>query len=307
MAPVFGLEPSYARSRAPSSSLTSTAPNPSLENTASTLDAGLPQLTAKNIVRQCEMVFECGKPQTLFFPHFTDFSPKIYKRITQCWADSHSSLSLKLTSSAAYPIIMQFMPLGPHETAVAGLSSLMAECFMSQTGLDSWLYFVPLGSRRIKLDNPYKRAKEADASFAPPASTKNPSVIIEVVSSEIIKELRSDMANWLSLHSIKLVILIEITKRSPPMPNSPKLTVETWYKSMDDTQQRSTIAAETDWTDAVTDAFSIPLWTLLGLEGPGELPADLPQFFSIPQDALAGLRQRIIDECTAEDEDEEEP
>ncbi|KAJ6463263.1 hypothetical protein C8R47DRAFT_1225211 [Mycena vitilis] len=248
------------------------------------------------IMDMCRKAFRSGRAKTHFFPRFECFDISLFDDINTAWKESQTTLTLRLSSSATYPLIFELMPSGPHETAAAGLASLITETFGKSIGIESYKYFYSSGAERVELDSPYKRLKEAGASFAPANREDEQSVIIEVGRSETITELRGDMSNWFSKPHIKLVILIEISDPLSQAPNSPKLWVESWYRVNDPSQRIPTQLASTteNWTEGITGPLEIPIWTLLGLPSHQETPADLPTMLVIPVFGLEVLRRRII-------------
>ncbi|KAF9008644.1 hypothetical protein BDZ89DRAFT_539751 [Hymenopellis radicata] len=203
---------------------------------ATTVDVE-PQLTAKDVLQKCDLIFKRGHSKTLCFPWFSDFSLSIYDDIRQCWARSNSFLNLRITSTARFPIIVELMPSGSHGKAAAGLASLITVIFELDMHLEHDNYFVPSGATRVRINSPFKTEKEADASFAPANRDEEPSVVIEVGHSETIDELRGDMSRWFSLESIKLVILVEISEPTSADPKLPTLRVKMWYRVMDKTKR----------------------------------------------------------------------
>ncbi|KAF8916836.1 hypothetical protein CPB85DRAFT_1288136 [Mucidula mucida] len=65
--------------------------------TATTVDVE-PQLTAKNVLQQCELSRSRGDSQTLCYPWFSDFSPCIYDDIQRLWERTRSHSLLKYGS-----------------------------------------------------------------------------------------------------------------------------------------------------------------------------------------------------------------
>ncbi|KAJ7645531.1 hypothetical protein DFH06DRAFT_588144 [Mycena polygramma] len=213
-------------------------------------------------------------------------------------------VSFRMTSTANFPVIIELLPSRSHQTTVAGIAHLITETFGAVTRTQSWRHFAPLGADSLRLNSPYDRVKQADASFAPAAHAMEPSVIIEVGRSETITELRGDVSHWFSLDSIKLVILFEIGKPPSATPNTPTLSVEIWLR-ITDSSRRLTRTSIQDWTQGIPGAFSIPIWTLLGLQGPEDAPADLPEQLELPKYGLEALRTRIIHKWIREEDQEE--
>ncbi|KAF8998907.1 hypothetical protein BDZ89DRAFT_1147911 [Hymenopellis radicata] len=299
MAVVVGVEPSFrARTRTPSPFVASpaTTQKPPIA-TATTVDVD-PQLTAKNVLHQCEFIFKRGESTTLCFPWFSDFSLSIYDDIRQCWARSDSLLNLRITSTAIFPIILELMPSGSHQMAAAGFATLITDSFTHVTHRYSHHYFVSRGATRVTINSRFKTEKQTDASFAPVERGvfRAPSVVIEVGRSETIRELRGDMSRWFSIDSIKLVILIEISEPTSAHPELPTLHVEMWYRVEDETKREPTLTKVVDenWSTGVPGPLEIPLWTLLGTTDYTEVPAGLPTQLELPVEQLELLRSALF-------------
>ncbi|KAJ7484536.1 hypothetical protein FB451DRAFT_87042 [Mycena latifolia] len=268
-------------------------------------------LTATTVLHCCADRFQTRGAGTLRFPHYADFSERIYGQDRRGVGESGSECKLRLTSTEEHPIIVQLVRSGAHEAAALGFGFLIADAFNRSTGKDFMDFFYPLGAKRVKLDSPYKTAKEADFSFAP-VNTKSPTLVIEIGRPDTIRELRADMARWFTVDSIKMVILIEIGK--PVASNTevaaatPTLTVETCFRAIDPASRpKLTKSALMDWTHGVSDVVEIPLWALLGLDGPeSPLEDGLPAVLTLGAPTLNKLRNNILLQWREEENEEQD-